>query len=120
MEWREFDDPKKEREKLIRAIRKKPCAQLYYELATVYENFKAFDKAIYYGKKAVRLEPQNSDFIESLDFVYGRTSNIPAAIKYFENRLRTNDDWHGQIAIALKNARECLPDWEERNLYKAD
>ena len=55
MDWRDIDDPKKERAELLKAIAQKPSAELYYKLGTVYENVKDFKKAIFYGKRPFSL-----------------------------------------------------------------
>ena len=117
MDWRDIDDPVKERELLLKAIRKKPSAILYYKLAAVYENMKDFQKAIYYGKKAIQIEPDNAEFNEFMAFVNGKNGDIPDAIKYWERVVKLAPE-DSQAMTELENYRDCLPYWKDQHKIK--
>ena len=114
MDWRDIDDPKKERAELLKAIAQKPSAELYYKLGTVYENVKDFKKAIFYGKKAVQLEPDNAEFLEFMAFVHKKKGDIPDAFRYYEHLLEL-DPGDSQNRIELEMMKEALPFWKEQN-----
>ncbi|MCB4791074.1 MAG: tetratricopeptide repeat protein [Elusimicrobia bacterium] len=114
MDWRDVENPEKEREYLLKAIAQKPSAELYYKLATVYENVKDFKKALFYGNKAINIEPNNIEFNEFMAFVHGKNGDVPDAIKYWE-RVVAIDPEDSQFKIDLSTMKECLPFWIEQH-----
>ena len=91
MDWADVDNPRKERWLWVTVLRRKITRpEVYFRLAEVYENVKDFNKAIYYGKRALKQKPNNTFYLEFMAFVCGKSGRLEAAKKYWELLLRTD------------------------------
>lgn len=74
------------------AIAKNPSPYAYVNLINLYASEDRFFDALFTAKEAIQLYPDNSEVLNTLGLLYGRTNIIDSAIYYLDKAARTEPD----------------------------
>ena len=94
----------------LKAISYEETAEVYYDLATLYKNFKEYENAIQYYKKSIYINPTCESF-NDMGYCYYQLEDDVQALDYFKKSYELKPE-----SFVLRNIGNCYNNLGEKKL----